>query len=186
MPFINKPEAVKTNPSEESSSVIPFSCNRCGHSASINDIDEKRRMVAEEMEKELGSKITVSSVNKGDIVSCPECDGQMKCPQAMGRTLYAKVEESIRISGVKELAKGLELTTEPSSYGLPVLTVRDNNDIGIPAGIFSPGDFVKTHGKLSSIAEILIDLAKQHRWKGNDLSMVKRYLSQWKDGPKLN
>jgi len=54
-----------------------FVCNKCGHAAVMDDINDRRKQAAEEYQKLSGERVKVDPINEKDTLRCPACDGNM-------------------------------------------------------------------------------------------------------------
>ena len=82
-----------------------FTCNKCGHTASIENIEARRKQAAEEYQGKSGKKLNIDPVNENDTLKCPACDGCMSCSNN-GR--YASDEDDEITKVKKEIEKNLE------------------------------------------------------------------------------
>ena len=96
--------------------------------------------------------------------------------------LLVKKSETLHLSKEGELATGIRIE---ENNGVYTLFTSPDNEFGIPEGSHGPSDYVSTKWGLKSLAQLLISIARKHRLRARELNILKRYMAQFKNGPKL-
>lgn len=74
----------------EANSVTEFVCDKCSHTATLAEINQRRREAGEKV----GEDVTVEPVTVNDTVSCPACDGIMSYrPSEASERFYFEPEK---------------------------------------------------------------------------------------------
>lgn len=75
----------------EANSVTEFVCDKCNHTATLAEINDRRREAAEKVE----GNVEVEAVTVNDTISCPACDGVMSYrPNETSARFYFEPEKT--------------------------------------------------------------------------------------------